>query len=109
MHSDVTHTAEAERLRRTLDELDAVRRVATMVTAGAPSAELYSAVLEEVVGLLDVTGGWLLRYEPEGTVAVLASLSDPGVSAGDRWPVDSHGLAAMVLEAGAPVRIDDVS
>src|SRR5262249_23357535 len=100
MHSDVTHTGEAERLRRLVDEQAAVRRVAPIVSEGAPSVELFAAVLQEVVQLLGVTGGWLLRYEPGGTVSVLASLSDPGVSVGDRWPVDSHGAAAMVLESG---------
>src|SRR5262245_30737924 len=109
MHSDVTQTAEAERLRRLVDEQAAVRRVATIVTAGAPPAELFASILHEVVQLLGVTGGWLLRYEAERTVTVLAALRDPGVSTGDRWPVDDHGLAAMVLETGGPVRIDDVS
>src|SRR5262249_56709588 len=91
MHSDVTYTAQAEPRRRLVDDVAAVRRVAAIVSEGAPSAELFAAVLREVVQLLGVTGGWLLRYEPEGTVAVLASFSDPGVSVGDRWPVDGHG------------------
>ena len=98
-----------DRLRRLSDERDAVRRVASLVSAEAPVSELFASVVREVVALLDVTGGWLLRYEPDRAVTVAATVNDRDVPAGSRLPVEDRGLAALVLETGRPVRIDDLA
>jgi GAF domain-containing protein len=87
----------------------ALRRVATLVAEGATAAELFIAVVEEVVAVLDVPAGWLFRYEPDRAVSVLASLNEPGFPVGSRWQLDGPSLAAMILETGQPARIDDYS
>ena len=98
-----------ERLRWLEGEHAAVRRIATLVTHEAPAVELFAAVVEEVVRMLDVPGGWLYRYESDRSVSVLASSNVPGYPVGGRYPLDGPSVAAMVLETGRSARIDDYS
>jgi signal transduction histidine kinase len=88
-------------------EQDALRRVATLVADGAAPADLFSAIVEEVVAVLDVPCGWLFRYEQQGTVYALASSGVPDYPAGSRIPLDGPSVAVAVLETGAPARIDE--
>jgi signal transduction histidine kinase len=87
----------------------ALRRVATLVAEGATASELFTAVVEEVVAVLDVPAGWLFSYEPDRSVSVLASLNDPCFPVGSRWQLDGPSLSATILETGQPARIDDYS
>jgi signal transduction histidine kinase len=103
----ISHAETHDRLRRLSDERDAVRRVAALATAGAPSADLFAVVVREVVQLLGVSGGALLRYETGRAVTVLASLGFPAVVLGSRYPLDGPSLAAEILETGRSARIDD--
>jgi signal transduction histidine kinase len=97
----------AEQLRRLSEEQTAVRRIASLVAAVAPPDELFNAVVEEVVRVLGVHGGWLGRFEPDRSVAVLACVNDDGFPVGTRWPLDGPSVCAAVLETGLPARIDD--
>jgi signal transduction histidine kinase len=97
----------AEQLRRLAEEQTAVRRIASLVAAVAPPDELFNAVVEEVVRVLGVQGGWLGRFEPDRSVSVLACVNDEGFPAGTRWPLDGPSVCAAVLETGLPARIDD--
>jgi signal transduction histidine kinase/putative methionine-R-sulfoxide reductase with GAF domain len=99
--------ASGEHLGRIEAEHAAVRRVATLVATQAPAAELFAAVVHEVMELLDVSGGWLFRYEPDGSVSVLASSNVPGYEVGRRYPLDGPSVSATVLETARPARIDD--
>ncbi|MDH6552070.1 nitrate- and nitrite sensing domain-containing protein [Streptomyces sp. SAI-041] len=58
--------------RRTSREQDALRRVATLVAHGAPPAEVFALVAEEVGDLLD-TSAAVLRQEPDGSQTLLGS------------------------------------
>jgi hypothetical protein len=104
---------EARKLRDALlvlaDEQAALRRVATLVAEGATPAVLFAAVLAEVAQVLAVSSGRMLRYEPDRSCVVIASLNDPGFPVGSPWPLDGPSLAAAVLETGDPARIDDYS
>jgi hypothetical protein len=75
----------------------ALRRVATLVADGATAAELFTAVVGEVVAVLDVPAGWLFRYEPDSSASVLASLNDPGFPVGSRWQLDGPSLSAICV------------
>ncbi len=97
----------AEQLRRLAEEQTAVRRIASLVAAVAPPDELFAAVVEEVVRVLGVHGGWLGRFEPDRSVSVLACVNDDGFPVGTRWPLDGPSVCAMVLDTGLPARIDD--
>jgi signal transduction histidine kinase len=97
----------AEQLRRLAEEQTAVRRIASLVAAVAPPGELFNAVVEEVVRVLDVRGGWLGRFEADRSVTVLACINDEGFPVGTRWPIDGPSVCSMVLDTGLPARIDD--
>jgi signal transduction histidine kinase len=99
--------ASSERLGRLAGEQAAARRVAGLLASGAPAAELFAAVVQEVVDVLDVPRGWMFRYEPDRSVLVLASLNDPGFPVGCRIPLDGPSVAAMIHDTGRPARIDD--
>src|SRR5262245_57318026 len=73
----ISYAASQDRVRRLAAERAAVRRVEALVTAGAPATELFTAVVRELVALLEVPGGALLRYEPDRSVTVLASVDFP--------------------------------
>jgi GAF domain-containing protein len=84
-------------------------RVATLITEGATGSEVFTAVVEEAVALLDVAAGSLFRYEPDRSVSALASVNAPGFPVGSRWQLDGPSLSATIFEAGRPARIDESS
>ena len=53
-----------------------MHRVATLVTQGAPPAEVFDAVALEMRHLLDADSARLWRYEPDSTVSLVV-ISDP--------------------------------
>jgi signal transduction histidine kinase len=89
------------------DEQAALRRVATLVAGGAAADVVFATVLTELTQVLAVSSGRMLRYEPDRSCVVVASLNDPGFPVGSRWPLDGPSLAAAVLDTGSPARIDD--
>ncbi len=104
--------------RRVLREHDAalaaqeasLRRVATLVAAGAASGDVFAAVAEEVGRVTSVPLVSLWRYEPDGTTATVVGSWAEGrhpFQAGTRWPLDGPAICTQVLETGAPARIDD--
>ncbi len=108
----VTHgpgTEASERDRLLVDEQAALRRVATLVAAGATSAELFAAVAEEVAQVLEVRSVMLIQFEADRTAAVLASLIESSFPVGSRWPLDGPSVSAAVLDTGRTGRIDDYS
>jgi signal transduction histidine kinase len=98
-------------LARLAGEQAALRRVATLIARGVPPAEVFSAVAEEVVRLLDAEAIAIARGEPNRTMAIVAS----GGTARDELPVgtvlelDSDTAMATVLRTGRSTRVDDYS
>jgi GAF domain-containing protein len=105
----ISNAESRDRVRALADEQAALRRVATLVAEGATTPVLCAAVVEEVVGVLGVPAAWLLRYEPERTMTVVASINDPAFPIGSRWPLVGTSVTARVFETGRPARIDDFS
>jgi signal transduction histidine kinase len=103
----ISNAESRDGLRRLADEQAALRRVATLVAEGTSAADLFTAVAREVAQVLDVPVVTLGRYELDATSTVLASLGDPGLPVGSRWPLDGPSLGAAVFETGRPARIDD--
>jgi signal transduction histidine kinase len=98
------------KLTRLVEEQAALRRVATLVAAGAASAEVFSAVAEEVAQVMHLPMVGVYRYDSDGTaMTVIATWSDrPHVlQAGTRWPLDGPSMIAQVLRTGRPARVDD--
>jgi signal transduction histidine kinase len=105
----VSNAEARDRLRRLAEQEASLRRVATLVARGASPNELFTAVTEELARILNVLSVSLTRYEPDGTSVVLASFNDPSFPVSSRWAPDSHSLNTIVLETGAPARVDDYS
>jgi GAF domain-containing protein len=97
------------RPRRLAEQQASLRRVATLVAKGAEPSALFSAVAREVARILDVSAVSVVRFEPDRTSLVVASVKDPGFPVGSRWPLEGVSLNAMVHESGRPARIDDYS
>ena len=62
------------RLSQLAEEQAALRRVATLVAAGAPPAEAFAAVAEEAGRLFLADVANMCRYEPDGTATIVASM-----------------------------------
>jgi signal transduction histidine kinase len=105
----IAHAESQDRMRWSGDERAGVRRLTALVAEGAPAGALYVAVVREAVEMLDVTGGALLRFEPERSATVLAAVDLPSLVPGASYPLDGPSLAATILETGRPARIDDYS
>jgi signal transduction histidine kinase len=79
-----------------------------MVARGAPHAELFTAVTEEVTRLLNLEYAEIGRYEPGGTVLVVAAWSVAGqhLPVGSRWSLGGTNLMTSVSETARSTRID---
>src|SRR6266566_10054789 len=95
--------------RRLAEEQAALRRVATLVASGAPSAEVFSAVAHEVAQVMRMPMVGVYRYDGDGLMTVIATWSDrPHVlQAGTRWPLDGQSMIAQVRRTGRPARVED--
>jgi PAS domain S-box-containing protein len=101
--------ASEARARELAKEQAALRRVATRVAQGASPDELFSAVAEEVAGIIDIPVVGVNRYEADGTFTTLGIAGETHLTAGSRWPVEDEGIAGMILATGRPARRDDYS
>jgi signal transduction histidine kinase len=100
--------ASRDELRRLADEQAALRRVATLVALGVPAAELLDGVAHEVARPLDADAAWLLRYEPDGTMTVLAGTNGP-IAAGAgarRLTLEGRSVARTVQQTGRTARLE---
>jgi PAS domain S-box-containing protein len=107
---DLSEAKRAEDdLRRLAAEQAALRRVATLVAREATPTEVFTALAEEVAGILDVPLIETARYEPDGTATVIGAWGDPPFPVGSNWTLDGPSITASVLRTGRPARIDDYS
>jgi signal transduction histidine kinase len=101
-------TLSRDELRALAEEQAALRRVATLVARGTPQAEVFAAVVEEVVQLLRVDLAIMGRYEPDG---MLVSVARSGGSAdhlpvGNRRRLGGNNFGTIVFETGRAARVD---
>ncbi|HET8872474.1 MAG TPA: GAF domain-containing protein [Gaiellaceae bacterium] len=97
---------------RLAEEQAALRRVATLVAQGTPSAQVFGAVAREVAQVMHFPLVAVCRYDDDGeSVTVLSQWSDrPHVfQAGTRWPLDGQSVIGQVLRTGRAARIEDYS
>ena len=95
-----------------LAEQAALRKVATLVAEGAPPAEVFAAVAEEVGRLMSIHDTRILRYEADGTATVIAGWSErtevpPELEIGARVPLDGKSVTSLVYRTGQPARVAD--
>jgi signal transduction histidine kinase len=97
-------------LLRLVEEHAALRRVATLVASGAPAAEVFSAVAQEVAQVLRLTNAAVCRYDQDGsTMTVLAAhgARPDTFGPGSQWPLDGPSVSAEVLRTARPVRVEE--
>jgi signal transduction histidine kinase len=93
------------RLGQLAEEQAALRRVATLVAAGAPPAEAFAAVAEEAGRLFLADVANICRYEPDGTATVVASMGGRFVL-GSRLALEGKNSATLVYQTGRAARIE---
>ena len=105
----IASSATREQLTRLADEQAALRRVATLVARGAPPADVFDAVAEELGRLLDVGSSGLVRFEDEHTATVVAGWGRLGevVPVGARLPIGGKNVISEIARTGRPARMDD--
>jgi signal transduction histidine kinase len=83
--------------------------VATLVARGTPSEEVFEAVVEEVGRLLPVEFANMCRYEPDGTITMVATWGRTGrrFRAGARLTLGGQNLGTLVFETARPARMDN--
>jgi len=103
-------TRRLEELERVADEQAALRRIATLVAAGATEADLAAAVSSEVGALFDAQSASVVRWDGD-TIRVIGSWALDSVDVRPAGAVLTYGgdtLAARVVQTAAPARIDSV-
>jgi PAS domain S-box-containing protein len=100
-----------ERDLRLAEELSSLRRLAAIVAGPPDSADLFTAVTTEVRQVLNLPLVEMWRYEPNGTVRLIASSSQTAqpVQAGPRWRRTARAMGELISRTGRPARIDDPS
>ena len=104
--------AESRReLNRLAEEQVALRRVATRVAHGAPPAEVFATVTDEVARLLHFDLAVLQRFEPDGTATHIAGggWNAEAMRMGEPVEVDPCGSIAAVLRTGRSAQTNDYS
>jgi PAS domain S-box-containing protein len=94
--------------RHAAAEQAALRRVATLVAKGVPPAEVFDAVVAEMLLLLGADNTRLLRYEPDETVTIVAARSQPGVELPlwTRYPLVGRSVTTQVWRTRRAARLD---
>jgi K+-sensing histidine kinase KdpD len=100
-----------EELRVLAEEQAALRRIATLVARGLPSAEVFAAVAQEVGRVLGADATPVARLEADGVATIVAVAGDPpaALAVGSRWKPEPPMAVATVLRIGRPARSDDYS
>jgi PAS domain S-box-containing protein len=90
---------------RLADEQAALRRVATLIARGIAPETVFQAVADEVQALLDADAAGILRFEADGTAAVMGVRGAP-YGPGARLEVDSDFMLDAVRTTGRTARVD---
>ena len=104
----IANSEAHEELTRLAEEQAALRRVATLVAAGAPPAEVFEAVSAEVAALLGADGSAVTRYEADGTVTAVSGWTTEGgyIYVGRRYELEGT-VSGLIFETGRPGRVEN--
>jgi signal transduction histidine kinase len=93
-----------------LDIQAALRRIATLVARGAPTAEVVSEVGAEVGRVLGAEATMIVRLDSDGLVTVVGSTGAHGdqLAEGTRWKIEPPHPLATALATGEPAILEDV-
>ena len=97
-------------VRLIAEEQAALRRVAVLVAQGGPPEEVFAAVAAEAGQVLHAQHAFIGRYDPDGTLTVVAASSSAAavlIPVGTRFSTGGRNLITLVLQTGRPARFDD--
>jgi signal transduction histidine kinase len=91
------------------EEQAALRRLATAVAQNVSPGEIFTAVAEEIGPLIGADDAAVVRFEPDGTGAVVAGAGQWTHELGDglRFELDDHLATTAVFRTGQSVRVDE--
>jgi signal transduction histidine kinase len=101
----IANTDSRAELARLAEEQAALRRVATLIAAGAPPEEAFAAVADEAGRLFLVDVANMCRYEPDGTATIVASAGGRSV-VGTRLKLEGKNATTLVYQTGRAARIE---
>jgi signal transduction histidine kinase len=110
--TDAEDRLREERLRREHETiLVAQRRIATLVAGGAPPAEVFAGIAEQVGDVIGLPLVVVWRYESDGVGVVIGAWGEARhqFQPGSRWPLDGGAVCALLRKVGCPRRVDDFS
>jgi signal transduction histidine kinase len=104
----IANAESREALAQLAEEQAALRRVATLVAAGAPPQEVFEAVSVEVAALIPADGSALTRYEADGTVTALSGWTTEGGYSyvGERYELEGT-VSGLIFQTGRPGRVEN--
>ena len=104
----LANTESRNEITRLAEEQAALRRVATLVARGAPSPEVFDAVIAEVGQVVGADAAVLSRFEPDGTHTLVCgwSRTDGYVPVGVRLPFQKGTVSAVIFETRGPGRVN---
>ena len=104
----IANSEAHEELTRLAEEQAALRRVATLVAAGAPPAEVFEAVSTEVASLMGADGSAVTRYESDGTVTAVSGWTTARgyIYVGRRYELEGT-VSGLIFETGRPGRVEN--
>ena len=105
----IANAQAREELREFAEEQAALRRVATLVARGAPPGEVFAAVTAEAGRLLHADYAAMKRYDPDGTITVVATWSTTGAvfPLGTHARLGGHNVPTIIFQTRQPAQIDD--
>jgi signal transduction histidine kinase len=107
---ELLETTRDDELHRLVEEQTALRRVATLVAAGAPDADLVAAVTSEIAQIFGAHRAAALRWDGD-TIRVIGEWSADGVAMTlmDRvFPFGGDTITARVIHSRLPARVESV-
>ncbi|HWD74267.1 MAG TPA: GAF domain-containing protein [Solirubrobacteraceae bacterium] len=108
--TDAEDRLRGERLRREHETIvGAQRRIATLVAGGAPPAEVFAAIAQQVGSVIGLPLVVVWHYESDGVGVVISAwgeLRHP-FQPGSRWTLDGGAVCALLRKVGRPQRVED--
>jgi signal transduction histidine kinase len=98
--------ARPDELRQLAEEHAALRRLATAVARGAPPAQIFRAVAEEVGPLLGANDAAVVRFEADRTATVVAGVGGWGEEIDRGVDCDDSLAITEVFRTGRSARVD---
>jgi PAS domain S-box-containing protein len=102
--------ASRDRLRQLARQQTGLRRVAELIAPAADSADVFSAVAEEMAACLDTHNATVARYEDDAIVIAAIARTEADMPnkpvVGERLPIGGDHVGAIVRTTGRPARMD---